>query len=144
MFLLTACIQSTFPLIQPYRTFNLLTVYSYEVIYTGKKARSGGTSAAAPVFAGIVGLLNDARLRAGKSTLGFLNPFLYSQGYKALNDITGGSSYGCGGIDPQTDSAVSGSLVIPGAHWNATEGWDPVTGLGTPNFQKLKELVLSL
>ncbi|KAJ5377270.1 uncharacterized protein N7496_004679 [Penicillium cataractarum] len=116
----------------------------YEVIYTGKKARSGGTSAAAPVFAGIVGLLNDARLRAGKSTLGFLNPFLYSEGYKALNDITGGSSYGCGGVDPQSDEAVSGSLVIPGAHWNATEGWDPVTGLGTPNFQKLKELVLSL
>jgi tripeptidyl-peptidase-1 len=123
---------------------SFLTIYSYEVIYTGNKARSGGTSAAAPVFAGIVGLLNDARLRAGKSTLGFLNPFLYSHGYKALNDITGGSSYGCGGIDPQSDAAVNGSLIIPGAHWNATEGWDPVTGLGTPDFQKLKELVLSL
>ncbi|KAJ5153406.1 uncharacterized protein N7482_009884 [Penicillium canariense] len=116
----------------------------HEVIYVGKKAGSGGTSAAAPTFAGIVGLLNDARLRAGKPVLGFLNPFLYSKGYKALNDITGGSSYGCTGIDPQSDEAVSGSLVIPGAHWNATEGWDPVTGLGTPNFQKLKDLVLSL
>jgi tripeptidyl-peptidase-1 len=114
------------------------------VIYGGKKARSGGTSAAAPVFAGIVGLLNDARLRAGKSPLGFLNPFLYTLGYTALNDITGGSSYGCGGINPQSDRHVNGSLIIPGAHWNATEGWDPVTGLGTPDFQKLKDLVLLL
>ena len=58
------------------------------------------TSAAAPTFAGVIGLLNDARLLAGKSTLGFLNPFLYSRGYKALNDITGGASYGCTGTDP--------------------------------------------
>lgn len=122
----------------------VLTNCSHEVIYAGKKAGSGGTSAAAPTFAGIVGLLNDARLRAGKPTLGFLNPFLYSRGYKALNDITGGSFYGCGGIDPQSDEEVAGALIIPGAHWNATEGWDPVTGLGTPDFQKLKDLVLSL
>ncbi|KAJ5338606.1 hypothetical protein N7452_005334 [Penicillium brevicompactum] len=116
----------------------------YEVISLGKKIATGGTSAAAPTFAGIVGLLNDARLRAGKPVLGFLNPFLYSQGYKALNDIVGGHSYGCGGIDPQSNRAVNGSLIIPGAYWNATEGWDPVTGLGTPNFQKLKDLVLAL
>lgn len=114
----------------------------YEVVYGGKRYLSGGTSAAAPVVAGIVGLLNDARLRAGKPALGFLNPFLYATGYKALNDITDGSSYGCTGIDPQSGQHVNGG-VIPGAHWNATEGWDPVTGLGTPDFQKLKDLVLS-
>ncbi|KAJ5758114.1 uncharacterized protein N7511_006808 [Penicillium nucicola] len=116
----------------------------YQVFAAGKTVATGGTSAAAPTFAGIVALLNDARLRAGKPVLGFLNPFLYSKGYKALNDITGGASYGCGGIDPQSEAAVSGSLIIPGAHWNATEGWDPVTGLGTPNFQELKKLVLAL
>jgi tripeptidyl-peptidase I len=33
---------------------------------------------------------------------------------------------------------------VPFASWNATQGWDPVTGLGTPNFHKLKQLVLSL
>ncbi|CAG8939763.1 unnamed protein product [Penicillium salamii] len=116
----------------------------YEVINLGEKSASGGTSAAAPTFAGIVGLLNDARLRAGKPVLGFLNPFLYAQGQKALNDIVDGHSYGCGGINPQTKQAVNGSLIIPGAYWNATEGWDPVTGLGTPDFQKLKDLVLAL
>jgi len=36
-----------------------------------------GTSASAPIFAGVVTLLNDARLNAGKSPLGFLNPMLY-------------------------------------------------------------------
>ncbi|KAJ5919949.1 hypothetical protein N7454_009784 [Penicillium verhagenii] len=116
----------------------------YEVVYAGEYSLSGGTSAAAPTFAGIIGLLNDARLRAGKPVLGFLNPFLYSLGYKALNDIVGGASYGCTGSDPQSEEEVDGALVIPGAHWNATTGWDPVTGLGTPDFAKLKELVLSL
>ncbi|KAJ5653314.1 hypothetical protein N7490_000317 [Penicillium lividum] len=121
------------------------SLYPYiEVVISGGKYLSGGTSAAAPTFAGIIGLLNDARLRAGKPALGFLNPFLYSVGYKALNDIVGGSSYGCTGTDPQSEEEISGALVIPGAHWNATEGWDPVTGLGTPDFAKLKALVLSL
>lgn len=114
------------------------------VVIEGEEDLSGGTSAAAPIFAGIIGLLNDARLRAGKPALGFLNPWLYAEGYKALNDIVGGSSYGCTGTDPQSEEEVSGALVIPGAHWNATTGWDPVTGLGTPDFQKLKKLVLSL
>ncbi|KAJ5280366.1 hypothetical protein N7478_005738 [Penicillium angulare] len=116
----------------------------FEIIITGLKSLSGGTSAASPTFAGIIGLLNDARLRAGKPALGYLNPFLYSKGFKALNDITTGSSYGCGGVDPQSEQEVPGALIIPGAHWNATTGWDPVTGLGTPDFQKLKDLVLSL
>jgi tripeptidyl-peptidase-1 len=78
-----------------------------------------------------VALLNDALLRAHKPALGFLNPFLYEIGYRGLNDITGGQSNGCQGY-------------IPGAHWNATKGWDPTTGLGTPDFQKLKEIVLAL
>ena len=41
-------------------------------------------------------MLNDARICAGKSPLGFLNPFLYSKGYTALNDITEGHNPGCG------------------------------------------------
>ncbi|OJJ46835.1 hypothetical protein ASPZODRAFT_151461 [Penicilliopsis zonata CBS 506.65] len=97
----------------------------------------GGTSGASPVFAGVVALLNDARLRAGKTQLGFLNPWLYSSGYKALNDITTGGSVGCEGD-------VAGAGVIPWASWNATVGWDPATGWGTPNFEKLKEAVLAL
>ena len=56
----------------------------------------GGTSAASPTFAGIVALLNDARIAAGKPPLGFLNPLIYSQATHAFNDITIGSNPGCG------------------------------------------------
>ena len=55
-----------------------------------------GTSAAAPTFAGIVTLLNDASISAGKPPLGFLNPMLYSIGAGGLRDITQGNAPGCG------------------------------------------------
>jgi tripeptidyl-peptidase I len=77
-------------------------------------------------FASVVTLLNDARIAAGLSPLGFLNPWLYSEGFKGLNDIVGGSNPGCG---------------TPG--FQAIKGWDPVTGLGTPNFGLLKDLTLN-
>lgn len=108
----------------------------YQVVGGGELQRSGGTSAASPVFAGIIALLNDARLSAGKPTLGFLNPFIYYAGYKGLNDITGGKSIGCNGVNGQTGGTVPGGGVVPGAAWNCTTGWDPATGLGTPDFQK--------
>ncbi|KKK26637.1 tripeptidyl peptidase A [Aspergillus rambellii] len=116
----------------------------YEVIYYGKRYGSGGTSAASPVFAGIVGMLNDARLKAGRPTLGFLNPLLYAINYEGFNDITAGSSVGCDGTNPQSGDKVVGGGIIPYAHWNATEGWDPVTGIGIPDFERLKAIVLSL
>ncbi|CAK7265002.1 hypothetical protein SEPCBS57363_001360 [Sporothrix epigloea] len=114
----------------------------YRTVYAGSVSRSGGTSAAAPVWAAIVGLLNDARLRRGLPTLGWLNPLLYEFGPRVLTDVTGGQAIGCNGENTQGGSAEPvGSGVIPGAFWNATTGWDPVTGLGTPNFKKLLCLV---
>ena len=118
--------------------------FSYQVVYAGKLSPSGGTSAAAPVVAGILGLLNDARFRAGKGPLGFINPLLYAIGSPALNDIIGGGSVGCNGVNGQTGQKIPGSGIVPYASWNATLGWDPVTGLGTPDFEKLKKLVLAV
>jgi len=46
--------------------------------------------------AGIISLLNDYRLSRGRDPLGFLNPWLYTQGLAGLNDITSGSNPGCG------------------------------------------------
>lgn len=109
----------------------------------GELSRSGGTSAAAPVVASIIGLLNDARFRAGKPSLGFINPALYALGWTGLNDITLGQSIGCNGVSIQSGQPVPGASIIPWATWNATAGWDPVTGLGTPDFEKLKKLVLT-
>ena len=48
-----------------------------------------GSSAASPIFASVVSLVNDARAVAGKSPLGFLNPFLYANP-GIFNDITNG------------------------------------------------------
>jgi len=79
-----------------------------------------GTSCASPTAAGVIALLNDARLLVGKPTLGFLNPWIY-QNMGAWNDITTGASDGCQGADG----------------WPASAGWDAVTGAGTPNYKRL-------
>lgn len=55
----------------------------------------GGTSASAPIFASIITLINERRLKAGKSRVGFLNPTLYKNPH-AFTDITTGSNPGCG------------------------------------------------
>ncbi|KAI0631110.1 subtilisin-like protein [Trametes polyzona] len=91
----------------------------------GKAQGVSGTSASSPTFASVIALLNDELLNQGKSPLGFLNPLIYSSGSAAaFNDITAGSNPGCG-----TDG------------FPALEGWDPVTGFGTPDFNKLLTLV---
>ena len=50
----------------------------YAIYLNGELTSVGGTSGAAPVVAGVVGMLNAARLDLGLPTLGFLNPWLYS------------------------------------------------------------------
>eukprot|EP00466_Bigelowiella_natans_P002287 jgi/Bigna1/91255/estExt_fgenesh1_pg.C_940038 len=85
-----------------------------------------GTSCASPTASGVIALLNDVRLSQGKTSLGFLNPFIY-QNADSFNDITEGRNSGCG----------KGGFP-------AAKGWDPVTGVGTPNFEKLKAAVLKL
>lgn len=109
---------------------------NFDIMYDGEFDDSGGTSASAPVWAAIVALLNDARLREGKSTLGWLNPLIYQLAKDVLIDITEGYAVGC-------ETAETPGQV-PGARWNATTGWDTTTGFGTPDFQKLKDLVLKL
>lgn len=95
-----------------------------------------GTSCSAPAFNGVIALLNSARVSAGLPTLGFLNPWLYTIGQYGLTDITLGKSTGCNGLG-RFNSAPNGSPVVANASWPATEGWDAVTGLGTPDFGKL-------
>jgi hypothetical protein len=90
----------------------------------------------------VLALVNDARLRAGQPPVGFVNPWLYMNP-SALNDIVDGGSLGCSGTDLQSNVNITGAGIIPYASWNATVGWDPVTGLGTPNFQAMKASALS-
>lgn len=98
-----------------------------------------GTSAAAPVFAGMIANLNALRVSSGLPKLGFLNPWLYSDGLAGFSDVTVGGSMGCTGTSQY--SYRSGNYV-PYASWNATVGWDPVTGIGTPMWPRLVEVGL--
>ena len=92
------------------------------IYYQGQAQLIGGTSASAPIFASMITLINEQRLNAGKSAVGFINPLMYAHP-EAFNDITNGSNPNCG---------TTGFLAVP--------GWDPVTGLGTPNFPALLQL----
>ncbi|KAB5591885.1 Tripeptidyl-peptidase I [Ceratobasidium theobromae] len=102
----------------------LIHFYRFQIVQNGTTASVAGTSASCPTFAGVIALLNDYRLSQGRPSLGFLNPLLYSNASSALNDITSGNNPGCG---------TSG--------FTARAGWDPVTGLGTPDFVKLQAVV---
>ncbi|KAH9923703.1 family S53 protease [Epithele typhae] len=93
----------------------------FEIVVDGKTEAVSGTSCSSPLYASVISLVNDRLIAARESPMGFLNPFLYSAaGRAALTDITSGSNPGC---------LSSG--------FPARAGWDPVTGLGTPDFDRL-------
>jgi subtilase family serine protease len=82
----------------------------------------GGTSFAAPRWAGFLALVNQQSVTNGRGTVGFINPALYNLGLSsnysnALHDITSGSN-------PPTAGGGSG--------FNAVPGYDLVTGWGSP------------
>jgi kumamolisin len=85
----------------------------YNVLVDGKTFVIGGTSAVAPLWSGLIALLNE---KLGKP-LGFLQPVLYGlpQTAGAFQDISSGSN---------------------GA-FSAGPGWDAATGLGSPSGEKL-------
>jgi tripeptidyl-peptidase I len=85
-----------------------------------------GTSASAPVVAGIFAQLNNVRLAAGKPALGFLNPFIYSNP-TCFNDVKDGSQNNCN----------AGTDGFP-----AVTGWDAATGYGSPNYACLATKVV--
>ncbi len=84
----------------------------YQVLVDGQNQVIGGTSAVAPLWAGLVALLNQ---KLG-SPVGFLNPKLYPLGETVFQDITQGNN---------DDSGLG--------FYAAGPGWDPCTGLGSPN-----------
>ncbi|KAJ6493178.1 family S53 protease-like protein [Mycena sanguinolenta] len=98
--------------------------WNFEVIINNQTALTGGTSASSPTFAGVIALINDQLVAAGKPVLGFLNPFIYSTGSAAFNDITSGHNSGF--VCPASSVA-----------FDAAAGWDPLTGNGSPRFPDL-------
>jgi tripeptidyl-peptidase-1 len=91
-----------------------------QVTLSGGETGEGGTSCSAPVASGLFTLINDALLNAGHSTLGFVNPLLYTN-QDAFLDITHGMNGIFGGFA-------------------AVEGYDPASGLGTFDENTLGKL----
>lgn len=103
----------------------------YRIYYSGKNdcagsdcwAVVGGTSAAAPFWAGLIALADQQ----GQRKLGFLNPALYALGQASA-----------GGASPFHDVTGGGNLYYP-----ATPGWDYSTGWGSPDSAALVAALLA-
>ena len=100
-----------------------LTATGIWVIYFNGLAGSfGGTSCAAPLWAGFTALVNQQATASGQPSVGFVNPALYAiakgPSYTScFNDITNGNDFW-----PSSPS-----------QYNSVPGYDLCTGLGTPN-----------
>jgi kumamolisin len=84
----------------------------YQVRVDGQDTVYGGTSAVAPLWAGLLALINQQLAQPA----GFLNPVVYQQ-QTAFHDITSGNNI-------TSDSRYG---------YSAGGGWDACTGLGSPD-----------
>ena len=83
----------------------------YEILVDGTQDVFGGTSAVAPLWAALIARMNQAL----GSPVGYLNPVLYSGLGSDFHDVTQGNN----------------------GSFKAAKGWDPCTGFGSPDGQKL-------
>jgi kumamolisin len=81
----------------------------YNIVVDGQQEVVGGTSAVAPLYAGLIALVNQQLATNGGPSAGFVNPTLY-ENPTAFNDITQGNN----------------------GQYSAGTGWDACTGLGSP------------
>ncbi|KAF8260099.1 peptidase S8/S53 domain-containing protein [Lactarius quietus] len=98
----------------------------FKIVVNGEDRYSSSTSMSTAVVASVVALLSDWRLAMSKRRRGWLNPWLYGYGRESITDVTDGQNEGCS---------------TRGLGFPALEGWDPVTGIGTPDFSKMKDMI---
>eukprot|EP00457_Paulinella_chromatophora_P001778 gb/GEZN01001780.1/.p1 GENE.gb/GEZN01001780.1/~~gb/GEZN01001780.1/.p1 ORF type:complete len:901 (-),score=99.60 gb/GEZN01001780.1/:130-2748(-) len=99
----------------------------FVVIMNGSVEPNSGSSASAPLMGAMITLWNDIRLRAGKAPLGYMLPFLYQVAEtfpEAFSDVV------LGEINCSTEQYRCCSQGF-----EAIEGWDAASGLGSPNFR---------
>lgn len=89
----------------------------YQVLVDGQQLVFGGTSAVAPLWAGLITLINQGKQAGQQPPVGFLNPLIYGLPVNsgAFRDITSG-----------TNGAYRAGL-----------GWDSCTGWGSPDGSEL-------
>ena len=98
---------------------------NYPVVILNTTRPVSGASASAPGFASMINMINDERLADGKEPLGTLNWDIYDNP-EIFNDILVRYNPG-GGMDG----------------FPAGPGWDMASGLGSPQYEKMRELLLS-
>jgi uncharacterized repeat protein (TIGR01451 family) len=104
-----------------------LTADNVYVVYNnGGSGTFGGTSCAAPLWAGFTALINQQAAAAGQAAVGFLNPALYAIGK--------GANYTNAFHDTITGNNISSSSP---SKFFAVTGYDLCTGWGTPNGTNL-------
>ena len=87
----------------------------------------GGTSAVAPLMAGLLALINEATVKKSGKTVGFINPLIYAAASKGLfRDIVAGNN------------DMTGTLK---GLYGARKGWDACSGLGVPDGKGLLKLL---
>ena len=99
-----------------------------------------GTSASTPTVAGMLTLINEARLKKGMKSVGMIGPALYSlasggDAKRIFNDITNGCNNCC---------AAQTNPICCDHGFTAIKGWDPITGLGSINHGNLLEAMLKM
>ena len=100
----------------------------YLLVVDGKAEPNGGTSAATPLMASLVTLINQQR--GAGNRIGYLTPLLYQNATGASAGQTVGSA-GC------TDVKTGNNTTDAIGGYSAGPGYDAVSGWGTPNGQKL-------
>jgi len=100
---------------------------------SGQPLPVDGTSCSAPMWGGIIGLANSARVTAGKKVLGFLNQALYGLDASVWHDITVGNN------DCTEDGCAAGCTG-----YEAAKGWDAATGFGSPDVTALIKALAAL
>ena len=116
-----------------------LTAENIRVIYdNGSAGALGGTSCAAPLWAGFTAMVNQQAAMSGQPSAGFLNPALYwiGQGTNYTNcfhDITTGNN--TSGGSHNLFQAVAGYDLCTG--WGTPTGSNLITALSTPEPLRL-------
>ena len=116
-----------------------LLAHSYLVMSNGKLVAVDGTSASCPVMAAFVSLVNAERVSRGMAKMGWINPFLYQYSSQFAKDITTGYNK-CSALFRENGVRTS---ICCKEGFNATIGWDPVTGLGSVNYEKFLAAALT-
>ena len=104
--------------------------HNYLIEVGGQLMQVDGTSCSAPVWGAITGLVNAARIAAGKKVVGFANPAIYqiaAASPAVFHDVTSGSN-AC------TEGGCNGGKCTG---FEAAAGWDAATGFGSADVKAL-------